>query len=293
MKATKLILVGILSLGAQIGLLAKPAPAELLLKGQRVAETGYVTKADAKRIYFSASPSGKNERAYTKSLIGRLTFKPPEGWQEAEEARLSGEYAKAAAAYETIARDYRTVEAIPDNYGSLARLNQLECYRNMGDYAKIAAKRPLLKKVGLSEKYHPQVDLFAGWGTLATLEKPGEVAQLDRLVSDLREADLVPSQLAQTFFLSGKANEEKGEAGKALTDYHRVFTLDFGTDRALSKVAMETALKLYAVEDKIHKDRGRLEEAHGLAKIYGSLFGEVPTEAAQFAKPLPPIEQEE
>lgn len=274
-------------------LLAKPAPAELLLKGKKTTETGFVVKADSSKIFFSAVPSGSNAIGYPKNLVARLTFKQPEGWREAEQARLSGEYAEAAKMFERIAADYRNVESLEDNYGSLARLNQLECLRNLGDYKQLAAKRPLLKKAGLNEKYHPQVELFVGWGALAKLDTPAEIAQLERLTANFREAKLVPSQLAQAFYLSGVANERGGKPGKALTDYHRVFTLDFGTDRSLSKIAMETALKLYAAEDKIHKDRQRLEEAHGLAQIYTRVFGDVPSEASQFAQPLPPLSEEE
>lgn len=291
---SKLLLVASASLFAFVGSLqAKPAEAEIFIKGQKVPETGYVTKADATKIYFSASPTGKNVRAYPRKLVDRLSFKVPEGWREAEKARLAGKYVEAAKAYNKIASDYRTVEAIEDNYGSLARLNQLTCLRNMGDYKQLAAKRPLLKKIGLSEKYHNQVNLFAGWGSLAKMDTPAQVEQLERLVSEFRELKMVPSQLAQAFFLSGVVQEKKGNPGKALTDYNRVFTLDFGTDRALSKMAMETALKLYAAEQKIHKDRQRLEEAHGLAKVFVSVFGDVPKEAERFTKELPPVEESE
>lgn len=290
MKHKSLLVCGFTALALSASLLAKPAPAEIVIKGQNVAETGFVTKADAARIYFSASPAGKNARAYPRKLVERLTFKAPEGWKEAEEARLAGKYSVAAKAYEKIAADYREVEAIEDNYGSLARLQQLACLRNLGDYEELAKKRPLLKKIGLSEKYHNQVDLFVGWGALAKLNTPAEVEQLERLVDDFRELEMVPDQLAQAFYLSGVAQEKKGNPGKALTDYHRVFTLDFGTDRALSKMAMETALKLYAAEQKIHKDRQRLEEAHGLATVFVRVFGKVPAEAERFTKPLPPLE---
>jgi hypothetical protein len=225
--------------------------------------------------------------------VARLTFKQPEGWQEAEEARLSGEFEKAAPLYASIATAYRNVEMLQDNYGSLARLNELECYRQLGDYRKLAAKRPLLKKVGLSEQYHAQVDLFVGWGALADLSTPAKIEQLERLVNDYREAKMVPDQLAQAFYLGAVANEKSGRAGKALTDYHRVFTLDFGTDRRLSQTAMVKALLLYAAEDKLHKDRQRLEEAHGLAQIYERVFGSVPAEAQRFTEPLPPLDEEQ
>ena len=293
MNLKSLLVFGSAILALGVALFAKPAPAEIVIKGQNVAETGFVTKADSTNIYFSASPTGKNARVYPRKLVERLTFKAPEGWEEAEEARLSGKYSVAAKAYDKIATEYRDVEAIEDNYGSLARLHQLTCLRNLGNYEELAKKRPLLKKIGLSEKYHNQVELFVGWGALAKLNTPAEVDQLERLVDDFREMEMVPGQLAQAFFLSGVAQEKKGNSGKALTDYHRVFTLDFGTDRGLAKVAMETALKLYAAEQKIHKDRQRLEEAHGLATVFVSLFGKVPSEAERFTKPLPPLESDE
>ena len=293
MNATSLLITVSSLLGLACSLIAKPAPAEIVLKGQNTSETGYVTKADSKNIYFSASPTGKNERAYPKKLIARVTFKAPDDWKKAEQLRLSEKYTEAAKLYETIAIDYRSVGALEDNYGSLARLNQLSCLRKLGDYKQIAAKRPLLKKVGLSEKYHAQVDLFVGWGALAKLDTPAEIEQLERLVDNYRGAEMLPSQLAEAYYLSGVANEKSGKPGKALTDYHRVFTLDFGTDEALSKLSMETALKLYAVEHKIHKDRQRLEEAHALAQVCIKVFGDVPKEAARFAEPLPPIEDED
>jgi hypothetical protein len=290
MKLRSLLVFGASGLALCVSLVAKPAPAEIVIKGQNVAETGFVTKADSAKIYFSASPTGKNARAYPRKLVERLTFKAPDGWAEAEEGRLGGKYSVAAKAYGKIAADYREVEAIEDNYGSLARLQQLACLRNLGNYTELAKKRPLLKKIGLSKKYHNQVELFVGWGALSKLNTPAEVDQLERLVSDFREMEMVPEQLAQAFYLSGVAQEKKGNPGKALTDYHRVFTLDFGTDRGLSKMAMETALKLYAAEQKIHKDRQRLEEAHGLAAVFVKVFGKVPSEAARFTKPLPPLD---
>ncbi len=294
MKPTLILLAFFLNLLALIQpVLAKPAPAELLLEGRQIAQTGFITKADASKIYFSASPSGNNEIGYPRAQVARLTFKQPEGWLEAEEARLAGEFEKAASLYDGIATDYRNVDMLEVNYGSLARLNQLECFRHLGAYSKLAAKRPLLKKSGLSEKYHAQVDLFVGWGTLADLSTPAKVNQLERLVNDYREAELLPGQLAQAFYLSAVANEKSGHAGKALTDYHRVFTLDFGADRRLAQRAMESALLLYAAEDKIYKDRQRLEEAHGLAQVFTRVFGDLPAKASQFAGPLPPLEEED
>lgn len=277
------------------GLAAKPAPAELLLEGRRSAETGYVTKADGNTIYFSASPSGRNEVPYPKDRIARITFKPPEGWREAQQKRLSGNYVEAANLYDGIAADYRNVETLEDNYGSLARLYQLESLRNLGEYRQLAAKRSQLKKIGLSEKYHPQVDLFVGWGMLAELDTPARIAQLERLVDSYREVKLVPDLLAQVFYLGGVANEKSEKPEQALTDYHRVFTLDFGSDRGLAKMAMEAALELYAADEEIDDDdnRARLEEAHGLARVYKSVFGNLPSQVSRFDGPVPPPADED
>ncbi len=273
--------------------LSKPAPAEIVLKGKRTAETGYVVKAQAGKVYFSASPTGKNAVPYSESLISRLTFKEPEGWAEAEKARLTKDFAAAEKLYEQIAVDYRDVAPLEDNYGSLARLNQLECLRNLGEYRKLARARPNLKKTSLSDSYHAQIDLYVGWASLASLKTEREIEQLENLIKGFREKELTGNQLAQAFYLSAMANEKAGKSDAALTDYHRAFTLDFGEDRDLAKMAMESALKLYAAVYKIEKDRQRLQEAHGLASIYKSVFGEVPSEAAQFDKPLPPLEADE
>ncbi len=274
-------------------LYAKPAPAEMLLKGRKVPETGYVTKAEAGKVFFSASPTGKNERGYPVKTIVRLTFKEPEGWADAETARLNKKFAEAEKLYNTIAIDYRKIASLEDNYSSLARLRQLECLRDSGEYSKLAKIIPNLKKSGLSEKYHAQVDLFVGWAGLADLSTDAKIDSLERMINGFREIEMLPGQLAQAFYISAVANEKKGNAGRALTDYHRAFTLDFGEDRDMARKAMDSALRLYAAEDRLHKDRQRLEEAHALAATYKKVFGDdVPSEAAQFAKPLPPLEDE-
>ena len=97
MKSLLIVLFCLVGLSSQV-LLGEPAAAELLLKGQNIAETGFVTKADAGKIYFSASPTGRNERAYPKSLVARLTFKPPEGWREAEQAPSRGKIRRGGQA---------------------------------------------------------------------------------------------------------------------------------------------------------------------------------------------------
>lgn len=281
-------------LGLSIGgLIAKPAPAQMLLKGRKVAETGYVTKADAGKVYFSASPTGKNERGYPRSTVVRLTFKEPEGWAEAETARRNGNYEEAEKLYATIAVDFRALGALENNYGSLARLSQLECLRNMGAYAKLSKTIPQLKKTGLSPKLHAQADLYVGWAALTDLSTPKRIENLELMIKGYREKELLPNQLAQAFFLSAVAHEKRGDASRALTDYHRAFTLDYGEDRALAKKAMSAALVLYAAEHRLHKDRQRLEEAHALAGLYKQVFqDDVPEEADKFTKPLPPAEDE-
>lgn len=293
MKAHPLLIIVSVLAGLVASTVAKPAPVQMLLKGRKVAETGYVTKAEGGKVFFTASPTGKNERGYPSSTIVRLTFKEPEGWAEAEAARLSKNYAEADKLYNTIAVDYRKIASLEDNYSSLARLRQLECLRDSGDYRKLAKVIPNLKKSGLSEKYHAQVDLFVGWAALGDLSSDAKIESLERMINGFREIDMLPGQLAQAFYISAVANEKRGNAGSALTDYHRAFTLDFGADRDMARKAMDSALLLYAAEDRLHKDRSRLEEAHALAATYKKVFAtDVPEAAARFAKPLPPLEDE-
>lgn len=267
---------------------AQTVMCDLIVKGRTSAETGYAVKADAKTLFFSGNESGKGARGYPFTSIEKLTFREPADWSPALEAEAAGEFAKAADLFDGIATLYRNIDTIVDNYGSLARLHQLECYRKLGKYADVEKKRLLLKKEGLSERYHSLLDLYVGWGALTRIDAPEGVAQLDRLMRSYREKELPAKQLAQAAYLSGIANERLQKTSEALSDYHRAFTLNFGSDKELAKMAMDAALKLYASDTRIEKDRRRLKEAHGLASICKDLFGAVPTEAERFTEPLPP-----
>ena len=194
---------------------------------------------------------------------------------KAETLWVNGDYAKAEKIYDVLAEDYREVSSIEDNYGSLARLRQLECLRKLGDYKRLAKKSPALRKAGLAASYHAQLELYSGWASLAKMTTKEDAKQLERLVDDYQERDVNPEQLAQAFYLSGVANEKLGNVSNALSDYHRAFTLNFGSDRDLAKMAMAAALKLYASDDRIDKNRQRLVEAHGLATIYEKVHGKV------------------
>ena len=293
MKAHHLLIVVSALACLSVSAVAKPAPVQMLLKGRKVAETGYVTKAEAGKVFFSASPTGKNERGYPSSTIVQLVFKAPEGWDEAEAARLSKNYAEAEKLYNTIAIDYRKIASLEDNYSSLARLRQLECLRDSGEYGKLGKVIPNLKKSGLNEKYHVQVDLFVGWAALGDLSSDAKIDSLERMINGFREIDMLPGQLAQAFYISAVANEKRGNASSALTDYYRAFTLDFGANRDMARKAINSALLLYAAEDRLHKDRSRLEEAHALAATYQKVFvADLPKEAERFAEPLPPLEDQ-
>lgn len=275
-------------------------PGTLWRKGQRVPETGYFVNADARAVYFSGNASGSNARPYARNAIERIVFDEPEEWSEAMEAWTSGEWAEAEVLFERVATNFRNLDTIEGNYGSLARMRQLECLRKLQKYDALEKTRLLLKKEGLDERYHSLVDLYVGWGTLARIDRPNEPQQLYKAMQAFLERPQVPArQVAQACYLRGVANDRLDNISAALSDYHRAMTLDFGADQALTKTSIESALAVYARDksialDYVNLDRRRLQEAHGLGSLYQKVYGTLPEIAKRFGEPLPePAEGEQ
>ncbi|MEM7387486.1 MAG: hypothetical protein AAF514_21315 [Verrucomicrobiota bacterium] len=289
MQRAVTIAIAVLLIGLVHRIEAKPVRAQMILKNKG-AEPIYAIEVEGRSLVAATNPSGTGKRKYPLTLIESIKFDTkPDDWKRADTAWFEGKYGVAAGAYEKLATEYRGLLPLKDKFPAISLYRYLECLRKQGDYDTLRKKWTLLKKSFLSEQYHGQIDLYPAWAAvdkvLKNTEKP---KRLGLLLDELKGKKLGPAYQAQAGFLAGVYAEKSGDPQTALSEYHKAFTLNFGTDESLARTAMAAALKLYAEDEDLEKDRIKAREAYGVGRVYKKNFGTTGLgKGVAFTKPMP------
>ncbi|MGI9242728.1 MAG: hypothetical protein ACR2RV_18165 [Verrucomicrobiales bacterium] len=293
--------------------------------------TGFVVTGDASSLVISQVENAPSGARFPKSSIKSIYWDEPEDWEAAWKLWTRRDYAAASKAFEDLAKTYANLAQIEDSYGAKAKYYQLECLRRTGQYSKLMDVLDEIKTVSLSDGYAKQIQLFNYWGHVGKkLWEPLKIIT-DRFEKDpssipshtvppttptLKGLDaglmiqiaymrgIATEMLAREAHKAAVANldpqipETQDEVNKAwakvkttATDYARVFTLTYMSDRFIAKEAMERSLAILK-EDPTMKDNYPLQkEAYALASFYKDIFGKgsVPAAYESFLKePKPP-----
>ncbi len=218
----------------------------------------------------------------------------------------AGSYNEAAEAFGKVARDYAILFGVPQNFASEALFYQVESYKRAGNYAALApivnspAGATIDKK--LPEAYTRPYSFIKLWalfgandfaGLKAALEEYQEpVATDDALLSVPNFKKLPSSEIAQLAYLRGRVFNQEGETDKALEDSYRSFTLAYGNDPLLAKLAMGATMVAHKADPQLEKgSKSALSEMQSIAYLYSVRYGKdtMPAEFQSFAvRPISP-----
>ncbi len=283
---------------------AKPLKAVVELAGKKDPEVYYVTRVDAKNVILSPKPEGVPELTYGLATVKSLKFDDPEGWAPVIAACRRGDSAAVAQALATFSSDYGGLVAAKDSAGALAVFYTMESLRLTGQWDKLAAEYDRVRGLGvsLSDSYQPQMKLYPLW--IAAGRK--QWAQVSTGVKEYEQSltpgqpkptnppfkPMAPTQAAQVAYMRAVWIESTGDKAAALNDFYRAATLNQGTERELTRLALGNALRLIKAEPALAggSEKKPSREGYALALIYKNQFGDLPADYAAFLTQAPPDE---
>lgn len=211
------------------------------------------------------------------------------------------QYTDAAAAFGQVARQYAIILNAPQNFASEALFYQAESLRRSGRYNLLAqvmnsqAARTLETKLG--ERYQKDVEFMKLWAlygeekfdelksAIAGYEQP--VTGDEKLLATPNFTKQPSSHLAQLAFLRAKVYDQAGEKTKARDDYYRAFTLAYGNDPLMGKLAMGQSM-LHLADDPAleNPNSSAAAEMQSLAYMFSVRFGRdsIPEQFQKYAE---------
>lgn len=278
---------------------------------------GYVQNSNDQGILFATAPGGAGQLVTYDKIRGEGLDKLIRFEERAEVLGTpralfaAGNFNEAAEAFGKVARDYAIILGGPQNFASEALFYQIESLKRAGQYAAMA---PLVNspaaatiKTKLSPAYARASEFHKLWAILGQGDFAGLKSALElyqepqtgsaKLLPSPNFKKLPPNELAQIAFLRGKVFDSEGAKEKALEDYYRTFTLAYGNDVLLSKLAMGAAMLIQKEDPRIaQENKAALHQMQSIAYLYSRRFGKggMPAEFQAFAvKPEVPKTQEQ
>lgn len=307
MKQTSFYLVlvtSFLSVGAQAQVRETPATLGLAAGGN---PQGYIQNSNDQGILFATTSGGQGNLVTYDQIRGEgldklIRFQDRvEALSEARALFSAERYTEAAAAFGNVARQYAIILNAPQNFASEALFYQAESLRRSGRYGLLAqvVNAPAAKTVEtkLSERYQKDFQYLKLWALLGEEkfdELKSALAQYEqpvtgdaKLLATPNFIDEPASHLAELAFLRAKVFDQAGEKAKALDDYYRAFTLAYGNDPLLSKLAMgQSMLQLSQDPALENPDSQVASEMQSLAYLFSIRFGQdsIPAQFQQYAQ---------
>ncbi len=284
-----LVVLAVSALQAQV----KETPATLGLAAGGNPQ-GYVQNSNENGILFATTAGGAGQLITYDKIRGDGLDKLIR-FEERVEALAEGralyaaeQYTEAASAFGKVAREYAIILNVPQNFATEAIFYQAESLRRSGRYALLAqvVNAPVAKTIEtkLDQRYQKDLEYMKLWSllgeekfdelksALAAYEEPvtGDV----KLLATPNFVKLPTPQLAQLAFLRGKVFDKAGEKSKALDDYYRAFTLAYGNDPLLSKLAMGQSMLIKSTDPKLETaGSAASSEMQSLAYMFSIRFG--------------------
>jgi len=207
--------------------------------------------------------SGVGSTSIPLSSIDRIEFPEPQIWQEIMEAFEDGEYEKAAAAFDKIARQKTrgTFYPAPGNFATLSQRRLLDCYRAMRKWPELRyiARNIEWDKLPRAERdVEPLMNCWAAIGG-SEWDKALELAD--------EAAKHGAGWASELGLVRALAYKGKGDPNSAVIALAEIFGPYPGLDRELARDALREASTILANNPQ------RKPELHAMVHIYAALFG--------------------
>lgn len=255
---------------------------------------GYIQNANDNGIFFATASGGQAQLITYDKIRGEgleelIRFEERvEALSEARALYSAEQYTEAAAAFGQVAREYAIILAVPQNFASEALFYQAESLRRSGRYALLAQvmNSPVARtmETKLGERYQKDIEIMKLWALLgeekfddlktaiAAYEEP--VTGDAKLLATPNFVKLSSNWIAQLAFLRAKVFDQSGDKERALDDYYRAFTIAYGNDSLLAKLAMGQSMLIKSTDPKLENPNSSVaSEMQSLAYLFGLRFG--------------------
>lgn len=300
-----IILIAVLGLAPSLQAQVRETPATLgLVAGGN--PQGYVQNSNDNGILFATTSGGAGQLITYDKIRGDgldklIRFEERvEALAEARALYAAEQYTEAAAAFGQVAREYAIILNVPQNFASEALFYQAESLRRSGRYALLAQvlNAPVAKTIEtkLDQRYQKDLEFMKLWSLLGEENYEGLKAALAayeepvtgdaKLLATPNFVKLPTTQLAQLAFLRAKVFDNEGDQSRALDDYYRAFTLAYGNDALLSKLAMGQSMLIKSTDPKLQNAGSSVAaEMQSLAYMFSLRFGRnaMPEQFKKFA----------
>lgn len=257
----------------------------------------FLLAAEKDGIIISTAPTGGSSYKLPLANIRDMSIDEPKGWSTALQAFAAGNFSDAEKQFAVLGDEFTKLVPLQDGYGSLARLYQFQCLKNLGRYADLskAMEKQLANPLSFGPHYTEDFVDLEGWSWLGRKDWQA----LGVFIKKFEDANplklpqppfkrLRSARLAGLCFLRAVWNEEgQKQPDLALMDYHRALTLDLGADTSLLRSAAVAALRLTDAKVAAAPNDERLaKQAKSLALVCRDLGGKgaLPKEFEKYLK---------
>jgi hypothetical protein len=297
----KLPFLALLFLSLSAFLKAVPLSATIVKKANDETFSCFIISADKDNIKYSLSENGSGAALIARKDIKDIGIRPPEGWEDAQNGFMRGQYETVLPAMTAFADEYAPLTALENSIGSLSRYYQLVCLIKTGRFRELV---PVFEKSQynppqLAESFAAQTALFPAWAEAGKANWPGVEAAVKKFEDPAAPAGYsgvpflktLPNEIvSQLSMLRAVANDQQGRQVPALTDYGRAMTLDAGANAWITRSSLGASLRILhtMITSAEQPDPALQLEAHAVAVILRDQYGAEAVPAEQqvyFAKP--------
>jgi hypothetical protein len=282
----KLFLLSSLSLILATSLPAVPLSATIVKAANDETFSCYIISVDKANIKYSLSENGSGAALISRKDIKDIGIRPPEGWEDAQNGFLRGQYELVLPEIAKFADEYEGLTALENSIGSLARFYHFVCLIKTGRFRELV---PVYEKAQynppeLSDAFDAQLSILPAWVEAGKGNWPGTEAAVRKFEEKSATGGYsgppfqkgLPNEIAsQLSMLRAVAHDQQGRQIEALTDYGRAMTLDVGANAWITRSSLGASLRilhgmLAAAETP---DPALQLEAHCIAVILRDQYG--------------------
>lgn len=250
----------------------------------------YIEVAHDGRLFYRKTPNAVDITPMRINAAGAIFMVRPTEFIEAVELFENRKYELALKKFLEVKEKYKRITDIPGSFPAQAGLYELDCYRKLRQFSKLAEKEKVFAKGKFlkKESQQQQLAIYKLWRSLNDKEYPLIIKQYE----DNWRAKKLPNYLrAQLEYVYGKALEAQNRSGDALIAYAKAMNADFAASEAISISSLEASFQLIEKDKEAQTIRGfwdkndkdnmknkvntapfrRLVEASALVKVHDKL----------------------
>lgn len=230
----------------------------------------FIDRVHRGKIFYRLRSDSQKQATINLSGAASIFQVRPKEFVEAVELFENREYAEALKKFIAVKQKYAKIADMPNSIPALAGLYELDCYRKLKQFDKLAkAEKVFSKGVHLTRQSHKdQLKIYKLWGNL----EDGELGVIAREYEQNWKTKKLPNYLrAQVEFLYGKSLEKNNQKGKSLIAYAKAMTADFAASEAITAAALKASFDLVE-NDKEAQEIRKLWDARDRDNLKPKLF---------------------